>query len=494
MISRSRRVFSASFLISGILLFTIASGAAQISAQQSYAPESLFVALLSDGNALVEYDVSISDPLNKEIRIPLFGEEDISNLIVVDYEDKVVEFDIGDRPNEIVLNTPGVSNIRISYTTQDFILKDRREWIFTLNSTISLSVKLPPDSIITDPGENSPTIVPVGDQYLLTFDKPGDIRFVYVIGTLGTEEQANIVIRAAQTTIQEVTAKYPGILLTNAKDLLQKATVARDAAKFADAEKLADQANDAAIDTGRDFDAAQKAISDAQNQIDKAAGEGRDTITARQQLQQANTQFASGNYADARNSANDAVAAIGNKPAPEPALPMSVIIAAAVAAAGGIGALVFLKMKKPGVSQKQKLEEPRDLPASKPAPVLRPPVEVKEQEEEMEEELDGSAEPALESSVPYTIPDSQVDKTVLGRIVSRIVDERPHLRPEDQQVLRFLAEKEGAAFESEIRSKFQLPKTTIWRLVKRLEREELVEIRKAGGQNLIKLKFEDKQA
>jgi uncharacterized membrane protein len=66
------------------------------------------------------------------------------------------------------------------------------------------------------------------------------------------------------------------------------------------------------------------------------------------------------------------------------------------------------------------------------------------------------------------------------------------LRLEDQQVLRFLAEKEGAAFESEIRGNFKLPKTTIWRLVKRLEREELVEIRKAGGQNLIKLKFEDK--
>jgi uncharacterized membrane protein len=103
-------------------------------------------------------------------------------------------------------------------------------------------------------------------------------------------------------------------------------------------------------------------------------------------------------------------------------------------------------------------------------------------------------EPAEESmpAEPGTIPESQIDRSVLGRIVSKVLEERPHLRPEDQQVLKFLAEKEGAAFESEIRIKFQLPKTTIWRLVKRLEREELVEIRKAGGQNLIKLKFEDK--
>jgi len=495
MISRYHRVFSANFFISGILLLTIASGVIPISAQQSYTSESLFIALLSDGNALVEYDVGIVDPLSKEIRIPLFGEQDIRNLIVVDYDDNVVKFTIGDRPNEIILNTPGVSNIRISYTTQDFLVKDRRDWIFSLNSTASLTVKLPPDSILTDPGENSPSIKFFGGQSLLTFDKPGNIRFVYVVGTLGTEEQANIGIRAAQTTITEVTNSNPGIVLTSAKDLLKKATEARDGGRFADAETLADQANDAALATSRDFAAAQKAINDAQNQIDKAAGEGRDTVTARQQLQQANTQFAGGSYSDARNSANSAIASIGAKQ-PEPALPISVIIAAIVAAAGGVGALVFLKMRKPGqaaLQPLQKLEEPRDSTNSKAAPVLRPPPEVKEEEEEIDELDNDSAEPVLEST-SYQIPDSQIDKSILSRIVGRILEDRPHLRPEDQQVLKFLVEKEGAAFESEIRSKFQLPKTTIWRLVKRLEREELVEIRKAGGQNLIKLKFEDKQA
>ncbi len=72
--------------------------------------------------------------------------------------------------------------------------------------------------------------------------------------------------------------------------------------------------------------------------------------------------------------------------------------------------------------------------------------------------------------------------------MTRILAEKPHLRPEDQGVLMYLAEKDGAAFESELRNKFLLPKTTIWRLVKRLEREGLIEIRKAGGQNLIKLR------
>ena len=116
-------------------------------------------------------------------------------------------------------------------------------------------------------------------------------------------------------------------------------------------------------------------------------------------------------------------------------------------------------------------------------------------EEQGEQAPDGA--PVIDSTPqvePLTgRPESQTDRSLLVRIVIRIFEEKPHLRQEDKDVLQFLAEKEGAAFESEVRSRFQLPKTTVWRLVKRLEREELVEIRKAGGQNLIKLRFEGRQ-
>ena len=492
---------STTFLLFAILSATIASTTtipqaafAQQQQQQSYRQESLFIALLADGSALVEYDVSIPDPLNPNIKVNLFG-EDINNLIVVDYDDNVIKFQTGNKPNEIVFNTPGASNIRISYTTPDFLSKDKRDWIFSLNSTIGFSVKLPPDSILTDQGENQPSIRIVGGQSLLTF-KPGRIQFVYVIGTLGTEEQANISIKSAQTTIEEVTSKHSGIILASAKDLVQKATAARNAGRFGDADKLADDANDAAIATERDYELAQKAIADAQVQIDSDASKGSDTTTARQLLQQANTVFANGNYSDAKNSANSAVAAIGSKPA-EPGLPVSVIIAALVAAGSGVGTLVFLRNRKPMhiLHQPQTLED-RDNPAldNNKTPMLRPPTEPRI-EEQKPEEHGGVTEPTLEDNpaVPTTLHDSQTDKSTLSRIVGRIIEDRPNLRLEDQQVLRFLVEKEGAAFESEIRSRFQLPKTTIWRLVKRLEREELIEIRKAGGQNLIKLKFEDKQ-
>jgi uncharacterized membrane protein len=95
-------------------------------------------------------------------------------------------------------------------------------------------------------------------------------------------------------------------------------------------------------------------------------------------------------------------------------------------------------------------------------------------------------------SLPSSLISSQqdIDQTVLFEAVTKFIEEKPQLKLEDQQVLRFLAQNQGAAFESEIRNHFQeLPKTTIWRLIKRLEREDCIEIRKAAGQNLIKLRF-----
>ena len=229
-------------------------------------------------------------------------------------------------------------------------------------------------------------------------------------------------------------------------------------------------------------------------------------------LEQANNEFAMGNYTEARSSAQDAIAALDENPT-QPEIPIPVVIAAiAVAAvAGGIGTIVFFRKRKHSKPLPQ-LHKANDLPKTNTsnsnissgaaAPVFRPtnsvaPVRPKQDVVEVEEqqEMTGSLEETTTSIPPMqtTTSDSQIDSSILSRIVGNILVEKPHLRPEDQEVLKFLAEKEGAAFESEIRSKFQLPKTTIWRLVKRLEREELIEIRKAGGQNLIKLRFEEKQ-
>ena len=83
-------------------------------------------------------------------------------------------------------------------------------------------------------------------------------------------------------------------------------------------------------------------------------------------------------------------------------------------------------------------------------------------------------------------------KSNLQNFVSDAIQQKGSLKPEEKDILLYILEKEGAAFEGEIRNKFILPKTSLWRLIKRLERENLIEVTKIGGQNLIKLKLSDK--
>lgn len=481
----------ARFFIPGMLLLAAMVAQPAAAQQGDYDSESLFIALFANGDALVEYDISISDPLDEEIRINLFGGTHINDLIVVDLDDELVDYDIGGSPNEIILNTPGVENVRISYTTPDLANRNAGIWTFSVNTTTSLIVRLPVDSVLVD-AEPIPAIRFVNDQPLLTFNNPGGIQVTYSIGVLGTEDQANIAIQVATAAIREARTNYPGIVLAEAQGLLDRATVAMGERRFSEAESLAGQANEVAVAAGRNYVAAQNAISDAEAEVTQAGSQGRDVAAAQELLGQAKNQFAVGDYLTAKTSAENAVAAIRDMP--EPQMPVGAIIAGAAAAAGGVGALLFLKMRKRPVPATLGRETPRTAGNGNSTSVVRPPAAVEEEKEIADSAMNDPPEQNSVQIEPNTIPDSQLDKSVLGRIVIRILEERAHLRPEDQQVLRYLAEKEGAAFESEIRTKFQLPKTTIWRLVKRLEREELVEIRKAGGQNLIKLKFEDKQA
>jgi uncharacterized membrane protein len=72
---------------------------------------------------------------------------------------------------------------------------------------------------------------------------------------------------------------------------------------------------------------------------------------------------------------------------------------------------------------------------------------------------------------------------------------KPELRQDDKNIVAFISERGGQVFESELRKKFLMPRTTMWRAVKRLEREDIIEIEKVDQQNLIKLRKieEDKE-
>lgn len=480
---------------------------AQEQEQQAFEPDSLFLALFTNGDVLIEYDILIADPEAERVAVQLFG-SNIKDLIVTDLDDRVMDFAQGGSPGEIALSPAGATGARISYTTPDLVSKEKNVWTLTVDSPISFSVKMPPDSVAIDWNGN-PSIIRVGDQTLLTF-KAGPKYLKYVIGTLGTEEQANIAINLAEAGIKEAKAQHPDIVLAQTEELLAKAIAAEVDGRFSDAEKFAGQASSATDTAVREYQAARRAMQDAGTQIESAAGEGRDVSRARPLLDRAEAEFAAGRYAQAQGLAGQAASAIGEAPQ-FPTAPAA--IGAAVAAGGGGGALFFLRKRKrkdaasaPARAGSARVVQEREEPRAGQS-AFQPPraedvpdvsADAGAAAARAAEEAAAGGNGAMAAPPPQPPPaaatpatsESQTDKGLLGRIVSRIFEEKPHLRQEDRDVLQFLAEKEGAAFESEVRLRFQLPKTTVWRLVKRLEREELVEIRKAGGQNLIKLRFE----
>jgi uncharacterized membrane protein len=445
---------------------------------QSYTPDSLFVVLFSNGDALIEYDIRVQEPLADSITVQLFGST-IKDLIVTDFNDRVVATRAGASPNELVITPAGAPDIRISYSTPDLVSKDGRYWTFAINSPVSFSVKMPLESQSLEYAP-IPTITRIGNQDLLTF-RTGSTNVTYIVGFLGTREAADLAIRDVRTSLNVARTDNPGIILTAAQDLLTRAQDAFNAEQFVDAESLAKQASDRVVITVEDYESAIEARTEARARIAEAESQNRDTGGANALFEQSNQQFQAGNYAAAADSAEDAVRAIGE--VRQSILPYGI---GAVVAVGIAGAFYIIRKRQAPKQQATHVEqepatasEPIHWPNSEP-PAPSPPSVPNAPVPESVAKISG-------------IPESQIDRDVLSGIVHRIIEERPHLRQEDRDVLVFLAQSEGAAFESEVRTKFQLPKTTVWRLVKRLEREELVEIRKAGGQNLIKLRFEGRK-
>jgi len=87
--------------------------------------------------------------------------------------------------------------------------------------------------------------------------------------------------------------------------------------------------------------------------------------------------------------------------------------------------------------------------------------------------------PVLQTTESKTKIDSLDTETIFSL--------RPGLREDDKEIIKFISENGGQALESELRKKFLQPRTTMWRAVKRLERQGIIEITKKDLQNLVKL-------
>jgi uncharacterized membrane protein len=82
---------------------------------------------------------------------------------------------------------------------------------------------------------------------------------------------------------------------------------------------------------------------------------------------------------------------------------------------------------------------------------------------------------------PKTKKDEKQDEVDLEKLLSK----HRELRQDEKQVIEHLATKNGKAFEAELFELLNLPRTTTWRLIRRLEGLEIVHIKKSRRQNIV---------
>jgi hypothetical protein len=469
---------------------------------QPYTINSLVITLMPDGQSKVQYDISV-DPRKQETTVKLFGQT--RNLTAQDLSgNNSIESSLSEDLENVTLVSLGVTNVNIQYDTPDLTQKNGRIWSFSLNSPTRFSVILPPNSIVIDWGKQNPILIKrAGEQNLITFDA-GNVQLRYMTEFPSSNNRADVVINSAETTIKDIKQRYPGIILTDSERLLQNAVSFKNNKKPADAELFATRANDLSLETLKKYRAALTIIQQANVDVNRTSnknddddgggggGGGGDVL-----LSQARELFSKGDYVRAIELAQNADSqqdmeeplSVSNDSSTiwqKILVPYTAPIFIAISVTG-IALIIIIMKKKRGNSLFSKLQRKTVNEAA--SDESRQPSKLSPRQyfstESKEERYPISLPSSLRSS------EQDADQTVLFEVVTKFMKEKPQLKLEDQQVLRFLAQNQGTAFESEIRNHFQeLPKTTIWRLIKRLEREECIEIRKAAGQNLIKLRFD----
>jgi uncharacterized membrane protein len=397
---------------------------------QEPTPETLLLTVYVDGFVFVDYTLQV-DPTSPTQNITVFGQI-LEELIVIDNDGLPLDYSI----NGSVLNIDslGANRIDITYLTQDLTSKDGRYWTLTIDAPISTQITTAEETAIIS-FNKVPELIETNDNKVTVIMDAGIIEITYVIGVVGTQEHAQIVLQDAEQTITAI--KNHGIIITEAEAKLQEAQGAFNQSNYADAETLGNEAKTLATQTNQTATQAQQKIAEAEEAIAQAESEERNVglNEAKNLLNQANSAYAVGNYSEALNLANQAVAQVADAETltedSENFLFYGLVVAIIIVVAVSIFLFIRSRNKTEVVQVKKKVR--------------------------------------------------QID-------VERIFRLHKDLMPEEIQAIQFLAQNNGEVFEADLYEYVKLPRTTTWRLVKRLKGMGIITITKFRRQNLVRIK------
>jgi uncharacterized membrane protein len=265
----------------------------------------------------------------------------------------------------------------------------------------------------------------VGETTTLTMPA-GNVSIGYIIGVVGTKEHALAVINDAEEAVQELDSQ--GIKVDDSTSLLDAAWQAYLAENYVQAEELARDARVAAEDALEAASGASTSIELADSSIQAAVEAGRTSLTeeARTRLEQARALYDQGDYGGAAALAEEAQA-----DAEASRRPMGFGFALWAVPIGAVAVILFAYTRR------------------------------------------GKAPTGEES------PSVDLEATFQAF---------PGLRMDEREALRFIASKAEGVFVSELRDRFELPRSSTWRMVRRLEEMGVIETERVGRETFLRLR------
>ncbi len=402
-------------------------------AQDETVPLGLGLTLYSDGNVKVIYNVE-SDPSKVRVDVDLFGSS-YSNLVVRDEDGNPLASTA--TASGITVDSLGAAELTVSYYTSTLTVKEGSIWAFNITTPVQSTITLPLGAAIFDLSHIPVDIGTVGGFWYVEMPA-GDLSIYYVIGLPNIQQEAQTAIQDAQTYIEGKEAE--GYIFTGARTKLESAQSLYQQQSYVEAGTVAEEAEQLATSTVAAADDASTQIALATDAVQRARYERRtDGLSeAEEMLESASQLYQAGSYSEADADALLATQLASSSKAPSNTL---LYVGVVVLAAAASGSYVYMNRIK-----------------TAPEPTVKPT----------------PASPATPSEVD----------------LDRIFDRHESLRLEDKEVLRFLAENSGEAFASEVRDRFDLPRSTAWRLIRRLVREGIVEEVKIGNQSLVRVRKE----
>ena len=397
---------------------------------QDYEETSTSVKIYTDGSASIDI-VLEPDPTLARLNVSLMGDI-FENILASDSDGVILSWK--ENTEGIEVDGLGVDQITISYTTPSITNKTGSKWTVMVESTVNTIITLPEDAVLVGLNPAPLTITTLEVNTVITMPA-GTSSLSYLLGTTGTKEHALILLTQAEERVSEIGLE--GIIVIQAEGVLEEAQSAYDDSQYSRSEQLSREVLEHVASTVELANQATASITRAEDMI--ASKSGLDVDEAKGVLVSADAAKSIGDYHKAIDDANRAyelalevVAEPEPEPEPEPEdFPIMYVVGGAV----GLVAVVVLfvmRNKKP----KSKVERSE------------------------------SARPDVDLDVEF--------------------GKRPHLRTDDKAILRFIQDS-GGAFITQIRDRFDIPKSSAWRMIKRLEEEGLIQSTTVGRETYLQL-------